>query len=94
MSVALRPTLRQEIWAAETARRECLQAIDDRFGWLKRLVAEHWGNVEDLKPHERQLWYVRESIVASYNRIGGISVHGRREAAYRRLTLEIKGRLR
>jgi hypothetical protein len=73
---------------AEEARRECLTRIDERFGWLKRLVALHGGSIEALKPHERQLWFARESVVGTYNRIGQIPDLGRRERAYGRLSAE------
>ncbi|HMG11994.1 MAG TPA: hypothetical protein VK571_02375 [Gemmatimonadaceae bacterium] len=73
---------------AEAARRECLARIDERFGWLKRLVALHGGSIDALKPHERQLWHARESVVGTYNHIGLIPDLGRRERAYRRLSAE------
>ncbi len=76
------------ILKAEQARRDCLARIDERFGWLKRLVALHGGSLDGLKPHERQLWFARESVVGTYNRIGQIPDLGRRERAYQRLTAE------
>jgi hypothetical protein len=76
------------ILRAEAAQRACLAAIDDRFGWLKRLIAIHGGSLEDLRPHEKQLWYARQSVVASYNRIGQLPRPERRERAYERLALE------
>jgi len=79
---------RAALLKAEDARRECLARIDHRFGWLKRLVALNGGAIEALKPHERQLWYARESVVGTYNRIGQIPDLGRRERAYGRLLAE------
>jgi hypothetical protein len=88
MSTARSLPERPSLLRAEEARRDCLARIDERFGWLKRLVALHAGSVEELKPHERQLWYARESVVGTYNRIGLIPDLGRRERAYQRLTAE------
>lgn len=72
----------------EEARRNCLDRIDERFGWLKRLVAFHGGSLDWLKPHEQLLWRARESVVGTYNRIGLIPDLGRRRRAYERLCAE------
>lgn len=79
---------RAQIYQAEDARRDCVTRIDERFGWLKRLVATHAGSIESLKPHEKQLWHVRQRFVDTYNRIGLIPDLYKRTRAYERLSAE------
>jgi hypothetical protein len=82
------PASHNALLRAEDARRECLARIDERFGWLKRLVALQGGAVESLEPHQRLLWHARESVVGTYNRVSQIPNLERRERAYRRLAAE------
>ena len=75
----------------ELARERCRAAIEDRFGWLKRRLAEVNGNLSLLRVQEQSLWYGRQQMIARYHGIHHYKPE-RQEKAYDRLTKEIARR--
>lgn len=84
--------IRKSQLLSERERWLCFDAIGARFNWLKRLLHELGGNVEAFAPHQKQLWFLRQNFVDSYNRIGTLVDAGKRVRAYGKLRREIESR--
>ena len=69
-------------------RAECWLAIERRFGWLKVRLTNVYGNVNELAPHEQELWRARERVVGEYNRIGELRDSQQQRRRYQKLGKE------
>jgi hypothetical protein len=73
----------------DAARRQCLAALERRFGWLRLELARAGGNLSALPRHYQVLWYGRQRAVGRFNAAGQERDARRRESAYQRLAKEL-----
>lgn len=72
-----------------SSRALCAQAIDKRFGWLRRELFLKSGNVSALTHPKQILWLGRQKVVQRFNVIGTWRDGEKRERAYRKLVREL-----
>jgi hypothetical protein len=75
---------------APASRALCRDAIERRFGWLKRELVLHRGNVSALPQPHQILWFGRQKVIQRFNVIGTWRDREKREKAYRKLMRELK----
>lgn len=73
-----------------SSRALCRDAIERRFGWLKRELLLHRGNVSALTHPKQILWFGRQKVVQRFNVIGTWRDEKKRERAYRKLIRELE----
>ena len=72
------------------AKTLCAEALEKRFGCLRRELALKGGNLNELPATHQLLWFGRQKAIGRYNRIGEQRDPGKRERAYLKLARELQ----